>query len=161
MPLQQLPELIAQARAILPQDVTLQVPPNLLAVYSQGCVDTPINAAATGSDSTTGAPHTMTNAQQQTNRSSTGIPAFSSSLLMACIDAGARDIGGIGPRDEVNASYVFPPISSVTSMLAHAGWALRPRLPLYPRHYEWLQQRGLKGFMLQETLATWTGVHTL
>src|ERR687885_435804 len=59
----QLPEVIAKARQILPSDITIQIPPNLVI-------------------ETVGARH--------------AVP------LLACLDAGARDLGGIGPKDEVN-----------------------------------------------------------
>ncbi|MGB7416893.1 MAG: 7,8-didemethyl-8-hydroxy-5-deazariboflavin synthase subunit CofG, partial [Thermosynechococcaceae cyanobacterium] len=51
---------VAIARQILPDDITIQVPPNL--------IKTP-------------------------------------QILLACINAGARDLGGIVPRDEVNPDY--------------------------------------------------------
>jgi 7,8-didemethyl-8-hydroxy-5-deazariboflavin synthase len=55
-PLQDLPAVVAMARHLLPADVVVQVPPNLV--------------------------HT---------------PA----VLLECLAAGARDLGGISPKDEV------------------------------------------------------------
>ncbi len=86
----ELVEVIAQARHILPETITLQVPPNLV---------------------------------------------HDSQFLVACLEAGARDLGGIGPQDEVNPDYPHPSISALTETLSHAGWQLTPRLPIYP-HYD-------------------------
>lgn len=92
----QLPEVIAQARQILPADITIQIPPNLVA---------------------------------------------ESSWLIACLEAGARDLGGIGPKDEVNPDYPHPNYQQLKEILALAGWNLVPRLPIYPQHDAWLSQR--------------------
>ncbi len=82
-----LPHVIELARQILPIDITIQIPPNL-------------------------------------------IP--NPNLLLACLTAGARDLGGIVPRDEVNPDYHHLQLSELTQLLASAGWELRPRLPVYP-----------------------------
>ena len=89
----ELVELVAIARQILPADITIQVPPNLLQQ-----------------------PH----------------------VLLACLKAGARDLGGIGPNDEVNPDYPHPMHNELRQILQDAGWTLKPRLPIYPRHYDWL-----------------------
>ncbi len=57
-------------------------------------------------------------------------PAF----LLACLEAGARDLGGIGPKDEVNPDYPHLPMPVLQSHLAAAGWQLVPRLPVYPQY---------------------------
>lgn len=82
-----LPQVIQLARQILPADITIQIPPNL-------------------------------------------IP--NADLLLACLTAGARDLGGIVPKDEVNPDYHHLQLSELTALLANAGWELRPRLPVYP-----------------------------
>jgi 7,8-didemethyl-8-hydroxy-5-deazariboflavin synthase len=84
-----LPSVIELARQILPADITIQIPPNL-------------------------------------------IP--SPDLLLACLAAGARDLGGIVPKDEVNPNYHHLQLSELTKLLASAGWELSPRLPVYPAH---------------------------
>ncbi|XHX80399.1 MAG: 7,8-didemethyl-8-hydroxy-5-deazariboflavin synthase subunit CofG [Stenomitos frigidus ULC029] len=89
---QQLLETIILARRILPSDVTLQIPPNL-------------------------------------------VPR---SHLATCLDAGARDLGGIGPHDEVNPAYPHPIDLELASNLSNVGWTLVPRLPIYPHHDAWL-----------------------
>ena len=89
-------EVIATARQILPDSITLQIPPNLI---------------------------------QQPE------------LLFACLAAGARDLGGIGPRDEVNPDYSHPEIETLAAILAQAGWSLIPRLPVYPQYDHWLPTR--------------------
>ncbi len=92
----QLPEVIAQARFILPADITIQIPPNL-------------------------------------------VP--DANWLIACLEAGARDLGGIGPKDEVNPDYPHPNYQDLTKILTPAGWNLVPRLPIYPQYDTSLPQR--------------------
>jgi 7,8-didemethyl-8-hydroxy-5-deazariboflavin synthase len=84
-----LPSVIQLARQILPADIMIQIPPNL--------ISTP-------------------------------------DLLLACLAAGARDLGGIVPKDEVNPDYHHLELSELTRLLASAGWELSPRLPVYPSH---------------------------
>ncbi len=88
--LNELPTIVAQARAILPPSITLPIPPNL--------VQTP-------------------------------------DLLLACLAAGARDLGGLVPLDEVNPDYEHPSLNQLQACLASAGWHLQPRLPIYPQFY--------------------------
>lgn len=90
---QQLPEVIAKAREILPKSITIQIPPNLVAD-----------------------------------------PCW----LLACIEAGARDLGGIGPKDEVNPDYPHLDAAQLLQILKPAGWQLLPRLPVYPQYDKWL-----------------------
>ncbi len=89
----QLPEVIAKARKILPADITIQIPPNLVK-------------------------------NQQ--------------WLLACIEAGARDLGGISPKDEVNPDYPHIQESELREMLQPGGWDLVTRLPVYPHFDKWL-----------------------
>jgi FO synthase subunit 1 len=91
----QLPEVIAKARQILPPDITIQIPPNL-------------------------------------------VP--DANWLLACLDAGARDLGGIGPKDEVNPDYPHPNYQELNKIMEPAGWNLVPRLPVYPPYDEWLTE---------------------
>jgi FO synthase subunit 1 len=84
----QLPTVIAKAREILPSDVTIQIPPNL--------VKDP-------------------------------------QWLLACIAAGARDLGGISPKDEVNPDYPHLQEQELREILQPGGWELVPRLPVYPQ----------------------------
>ncbi len=88
-----LPTAIKLARQILPEDIAIQIPPNL-------------------------------------------IP--SPDLLLACLAAGARDLGGIVPKDEVNPDYHHLQLPALTILLASAGWELSPRLPIYPSHEQYL-----------------------
>ncbi|TVP63978.1 MAG: 7,8-didemethyl-8-hydroxy-5-deazariboflavin synthase subunit CofG [Leptolyngbya sp. LCM1.Bin17] len=62
----------------------------------------------------------------------------SRSTLLACLDAGARDIGGISPVDEVNPDYDHPCPDSLAEAIAPAAWQLRRRLPVYPQYDSWL-----------------------
>lgn len=89
----QLPELIALARQILPPEITIQIPPNLV---------------------------------------------LDSEWLLACLEAGARDLGGIGTKDEVNPDYPHPQYQRLVEILKPAGWELVPRLPVYPQYEKWL-----------------------
>ncbi len=91
--LEHLPDIVAQSRQILPDEITIQIPPNLIA--------RPL-------------------------------------ILLACLTAGANDLGGIGPKDEVNPDYPHPTIQSLTAILEPAGWQLKPRLPVYPQYDSWL-----------------------
>jgi FO synthase subunit 1 len=88
-----LPEVVAIAREILPDSITIQIPPNLL--------------------------------------SNTG-------FLLQCLEAGARDLGGIVPVDEVNPDYHHLNLEYLTEMLHGAGWQLQSRLPVYPQYQNWL-----------------------
>jgi 7,8-didemethyl-8-hydroxy-5-deazariboflavin synthase len=60
------------------------------------------------------------------------------SFLLKCLDAGATDLGGISPIDEVNPNYPHPTHESLAAILQPAGWSLKPRLPVYPQYYSWL-----------------------
>jgi 7,8-didemethyl-8-hydroxy-5-deazariboflavin synthase len=97
-----LPAVIQLARQILPADITIQIPPNLI-------------------------PHP--------------------DLLLACLNAGARDLGGIVPKDEVNPDYHHLQLSALTRLLANNGWELQPRLPVYPDRVHGLTDR-LQAYML-------------
>jgi 7,8-didemethyl-8-hydroxy-5-deazariboflavin synthase len=85
-----LPLVIQLARQLLPEDITIQIPPNL-------------------------------------------IPSFD--LLLDCLAAGARDLGGIVPKDEVNPDYHHLHLSELKILLFNAGWKLQPRLPVYPDYF--------------------------
>ena len=88
-------EIVTVAREILPSEITIQVPPNLI------------------SD-----------------------PQF----LWKCLDAGARDLGGIVPRDEVNPDYGHQDYETLATELRKNGWQLVPRLPIYPHYDRWLPE---------------------
>jgi len=92
----QLPQVIAKARQMLPVEITIQIPPNLVT---------------------------------------------DSQWLLACLEAGARDLGGIGPKDEVNPDYPHPHVEQLRDILQLAGWQLVPRLPVYPQYKSWLPER--------------------
>jgi 7,8-didemethyl-8-hydroxy-5-deazariboflavin synthase len=103
--LAQLPAVVTLARSILPENIAIQIPPNL--------IDRP-------------------------------------ELLLACLDAGATDLGGIGPHDVVNPDYPHPTAADWRSRLQPHGWQLTPRLPVYPQYVGWLPDR------LQQQLARWS-----
>lgn len=93
--LEDLPAIVTQARQILPPDITLQIPPNLVGLNDR---------------------------------------------LLRCLEAGARDLGGLVPIDEVNPDYHHASIAELTDFLAREGWKLDPRLPVYPQFYGWSEQ---------------------
>ncbi|MBD2598039.1 7,8-didemethyl-8-hydroxy-5-deazariboflavin synthase subunit CofG [Nostoc spongiaeforme FACHB-130] len=105
----QLPAVISKARQILPPEITIQIPPNLVK-------DEP--------------------------------------WLLACIEAGARDLGGIGPIDEVNPDYPHIQEQELKEILQPAGWELVPRLPVYPQFDSWLSKE------LQITVSHWRKIFT-
>lgn len=63
------------------------------------------------------------------------------SVLLACLEAGARDLGGISPIDEVNPDYPHPSAMSLSQVLEPAGWPLEARLPVYPQYLDWMTPR--------------------
>ncbi|MGK7930661.1 MAG: 7,8-didemethyl-8-hydroxy-5-deazariboflavin synthase subunit CofG [Microcystaceae cyanobacterium] len=54
------------------------------------------------------------------------------SILLDCLTAGARDLGGISPKDEVNPDYDHLSPQTLQDLLQASGWKLIPRLPVYP-----------------------------
>ena len=81
------------ARAVLPTDITIQIPPNLILLDQ---------------------------------------------ALLDCIAAGATDLGGIGPIDEVNPSYSHRDRPTLKALLQTRGWQLQQRLPVYEQYDHWL-----------------------
>jgi len=53
-------------------------------------------------------------------------------ILLACLEAGARDFGGLSPRDEVNPDYSHPTPEHLAAIVEPHGWQIEPRLPVYP-----------------------------
>jgi len=86
-----LPAVVALARELLPADITIQIPPNL--ITQPDC-------------------------------------------LLACLAAGARDLGGLSPIDEVNPDYDHPDPVTLGAWLSQHGWQLVPRLPVYPQYWD-------------------------
>lgn len=86
-------KVITLARSILPPDITIQIPPNLVSE-----------------------------------------PDY----LLACLEAGARDLGGLSPKDEVNPDYPHPTPEKLKNILKDTPWQLVSRFPVYPQYYDWL-----------------------
>ncbi|NES05886.1 MAG: 7,8-didemethyl-8-hydroxy-5-deazariboflavin synthase subunit CofG [Okeania sp. SIO2F4] len=59
-------------------------------------------------------------------------------ILLACLENGARDLGGIGPLDEVNPNYPHPHYQGLKKVLESGGWQLIQRLPVYSQYDDWL-----------------------
>jgi len=91
--LTQLPPLITLARRILPPEITLQIPPNLV---------------------------------------------HHPEIFISCLEAGATDLGGLSPKDEVNPDYPHPSPPYLQRLLEPYGWTLQPRLPVYREFEGWL-----------------------
>lgn len=87
--LERMDEVVEIARRLLPDEICIQIPPNLV---------------------------------------------LHPELLLRCLEAGARDLGGIGPKDEVNPDYPHPHKIQLKTILAPAQWLLTPRFPVYPHH---------------------------
>lgn len=68
--------------------------------------------------------------------------------LLACLEAGARDLGGIGPLDHVNPDYPHQQ-QVLAQTLSQGNWQLQPRLPIYPQYDAWLAPS------LQQPLQLW------
>lgn len=60
--------------------------------------------------------------------------------ILTAIAYGARDLGGLGPVDEVNPDYDHPTPQTLAKLLSSNGWNLQPRLPIYPQYDHWLDQ---------------------
>ncbi|QJB24716.1 7,8-didemethyl-8-hydroxy-5-deazariboflavin synthase subunit CofG [Limnospira fusiformis] len=102
--LSQLPEVVAIARRILPEEITVQIPPNLV---------------------------------------------MEPEILLKCLEAGARDLGGIGPQDVVNPDYPHINPETLSQIINRKGWQLQRRLPIYPQYDSWLSPR------LQRSVNSW------
>jgi len=101
-----LADFVKTARAHLPPEITLQIPPNLVTDHQ---------------------------------------------YILTAIANGARDLGGLGPKDEVNPDYHHPTPETLRPLLRSAGWQLRPRLPIYPQYEDWLAPQ------LRQTVKAWRG----
>ena len=95
---------VHMARTILPHDIAIQIPPNLVRSHQ---------------------------------------------MLLACLDAGVSDLGGIGPIDEVNPTYSHGSQTHLKDLLQSYGYDLKPRLPVYPQFDTWLSST------LQNKVQSW------
>jgi 7,8-didemethyl-8-hydroxy-5-deazariboflavin synthase len=102
--MEEMVNVVAIARQILPNEITIQIPPNL--------VQTPQH-------------------------------------LRACLDAGARDLGGLVPHDHVNPDYTHTALNQLAENLDSKTWKLQPRLPIYPAFDGWLSKS------LQKSVQDW------
>jgi 7,8-didemethyl-8-hydroxy-5-deazariboflavin synthase len=102
--MEEMVNVVEIARQILPNEITIQIPPNL--------VQTPQH-------------------------------------LRACLDAGARDLGGLVPHDHVNPDYTHTALNQLAENLDSKTWKLQPRLPIYPAFDGWLSKS------LQKSVQDW------
>ncbi|MEM6839603.1 MAG: 7,8-didemethyl-8-hydroxy-5-deazariboflavin synthase subunit CofG [Cyanobacteria bacterium P01_C01_bin.120] len=61
--------------------------------------------------------------------------------ILEAIANGATDLGGLGPKDEVNPDYEHPTPSSLRQLLETHDRNLQPRLPVYPQYDDWLSPK--------------------
>lgn len=61
--------------------------------------------------------------------------------LIPFLEAGATDLGGIGPVDVVNPDYDHPLPQDLAEQLKTERWELVPRLPIYAQHYAWAKPK--------------------
>ena len=77
------------------------------------------------------------------------IPPNLTSALIPCLQAGASDCGGLGPKDEVNPDYPHPTPTDLADVLKAEGYQLEMRLPVYPQYDRWVAPT------VQPTLIQW------
>jgi FO synthase len=63
-------------------------------------------------------------------------PNLSPQGVLALIGAGLNDFGGVSPvtPDYINPCHPWPHLEALEELCREAGFALRPRLPVYPRY---------------------------
>ena len=156
-PLRDLPLFVAQARAMLPDDVRIQVPPNLVSPdeadrnqrNSQELKNIrKLSSASDGSikckqkESLSSSSYsTLHSDMTDNNENKDKDKENKDSFLLSLITAGARDLGGISPVDEVNPTYHFQKINDLKAQLQCGDFELVERLPVYERHYSLLSER--------------------
>jgi hypothetical protein len=62
-------------------------------------------------------------------------------FLISLLEAGASDLGGISPLDEVNPSYNFQTLDTLKKQLEIGDFDLVQRLPVHERHFSLLSDR--------------------
>ena len=161
-PLSELPEFIAQVRTILPADVLIQVPPNLVCATSvegredsdrdsQGGEDV-CSSIAMSDDSDKGERlEDIIGAESSSARMESSNQLIScknqaggqgrNDFLLSLLEAGASDLGGISPLDEVNPSYDFQRVDTLREQLKNGDFNLVQRLPVHERHFSLLSER--------------------
>ena len=161
-PLSELPEFIAQVRSILPVDVLIQVPPNLVCANSVEGREGSDRGSQGGGDVCSSI--AMNDGSDKGERLEDIIGAESSSarmessnqligyrnqaggqgrndFLLSLLEAGACDLGGISPLDEVNPSYDFQRVDTLREQLKIGDFNLVQRLPVHERHFSLLSER--------------------
>jgi hypothetical protein len=62
-------------------------------------------------------------------------------FLISLLEAGASDLGGISPLDEVNPSYEFQKVDTLKAQLKIGDFDLVQRLPVHERHFSLMSDR--------------------
>jgi FO synthase subunit 1 len=110
--------LFRYARQILPHNVSIQVPPNLVAPVVKNRIN-----------------------DDNDNDTDKDINDDDNDFLISLLDAGVTDLGGISLLDEVNPNYDFQKIDKLKSRLHKKGYKLVKRLPVYSRFIPQLSDR--------------------
>lgn len=124
-------QTVRMAREILPENVAIQVPPNLLLAKAR------VSSCSNSKSSTD-------RGSAETSNSATEYDCDSdseSNILHECLLAGVSDLGGISPLDEVNPNYDFPPVEALRrkveiespSLSSKYKFKLIKRLPVHER----------------------------
>ena len=128
--LAQLPGVVAAARSVLPAEVAVQVPPNLALARvdrdAMRSIESGDEEAALAGDFSDGF-----------------------RVLADCFEAGASDIGGISPFDEVNPDWPFPKRRMLAALLARHGYELVVRNAVHRR---------LEGMVPEDVVARCVGI---
>lgn len=155
--LKDLPLLVSQARTILPSDVLIQIPPNLVlrnsnsesdsfeavdCMNSDGGDDVIRNSRkCSDSDDVQRCSKTKRLTKNEEDNQKMTMESERNDFLISLLDAGARDFGGISPLDEVNPTYSFQKVQQLKSQLELGDYELVQRLPVYERHFYLLNSR--------------------
>ena len=163
--MKKLPQFISHARNILPSNVPIQIPPNLVcpnrinSSKELNCFrqnnhknGNNINADAIKlkNDSSSCLENmdiknkmmTDKNGNENGNENCEENRARrDGEYLLHLLTSGASDLGGISPHDEVNPSYRFQRIESIKSQLRINDFHLVERLPVYEHHFSFLSDK--------------------
>ena len=144
--LKKLPQFISHARNILPSNVPIQVPPNLVcknqtfSVKRENFSENIFHRNISMKESKSQFTDFNRNETENENKNENDMEN-ESTYLLSLITSGASDLGGISPHDEVNPTYRFQKIENIKSHLQSSGYDLIERLPVYEHHFPNLSER--------------------
>ena len=138
---------MSEARKILPKEILIQVPPNLVNIDREKNEINHENNHGSAEDSNNGNDliHTSKNSRKYSNEinSTTNyeVNLNRDDFLFSLLQSGVTDLGGISPVDEVNPTYKFQQIKSLKKKLKNHNYELVQRLPVHERHFSFLSDR--------------------